>query len=112
MALTRFKMASARQFFVFFSLVSASFHLIVLKFGMYVYLNDSLDEFENGTDQIQDGPPLGHFWCFFSGCKRDSVDSFNLFVLKLCMYVHLGNSSDEFENGADQIQNGRRSAIS
>ena len=48
---------------------------------------------------------------FFSGCKRDSVASFNLIVLKLGMYVHLDNSSDEFENGADQIQNGRRSAI-
>ena len=32
-------------------------------------------------------------------------------VLKLGMYVHLDNHSDEFENGADQIQNGRLSAI-
>ena len=43
---------------------------------------------------------------FFSGCA-----SFNLMVFKLGMYVHLDNHSDEFENGADQIQNGRRSAI-
>ena len=39
----------------------------------------------------------------FSGCNRDSVAIFNLIVLKLGMYVHLDNSSDEFENGADQI---------
>ena len=32
-------------------------------------------------------------------------------VLKLGMYVHLDINSDEFENGADQIQNGRLSAI-
>ena len=37
--------------------------------------------------------------------------SYNLIILKLGMYGHLDNSSDEFENGADQIQNGRLSAI-
>ena len=38
---------------------------------------------------------------FFSGCKRASIASFNLMVLKLGMYVHLDNHSDKFENGAD-----------
>ena len=42
----------------------------------------------------------------FFGCA-----SFNLMALKLGMYVHLDNHSDVFENVADQIQNGRRSAI-
>jgi len=86
MALTSLKMAAARPFFVFFSLVSASFHLIVLKFGMYVYLNDSSDEFENGADQIQNGRRSAIFTVFF-GCKRDSVASFHLIVLKFGMYV-------------------------
>ena len=48
---------------------------------------------------------------YFFGCKRDSLASFNSIVLKLGMYVHLDNSSDVFENGADKIQNGRRWAI-
>ena len=30
---------------------------------------------------------------------------------ELGMHIHLDNHSDEFENGADQIQNGRLSAI-
>ena len=51
------------------------------------------------------------FSLFFFGCKSDSVASFHLIVLKFGMYVYLRDSSDDFKNGADQIQNGRRSAI-
>ena len=79
-----------------------SFHLIGLKFVMYVYLNDSSDEFENGADQIQNGHRSAIFVVYF-GCKRDSVASFHLIVLKFGMYVYLRDSSDQFENGADQF---------
>ena len=58
--------------------------MIGLKFVMYVYLNDSSDEFENGTDQIQNGHRSAIFRGFF-GYKRDSVTSFNSIVLKLGM---------------------------
>ena len=54
---------------------------------MYVYLNDSSDEFENDADQIQNGRCSAIF-SFYFGCA-----SFNLIVLKLGMYVHLDNSS-------------------
>ena len=43
------------------------------------------------------------FSFFFFNCKRDSVPSFHLIVLKLRMYVYLRDSSDAFENGADTV---------
>ena len=62
---------------------------------MYVHLDKSSDEFENGADHIHNGRCSAIF-SFYFGCA-----SFNLMVLKLGMYLHLDNHSDEFENGAD-----------
>ena len=59
-------MAACWPFKMYFSVVIASFHLVDLKFVMYVYLNDSSDEFENGADQIQNGHRLAIFGFSFS----------------------------------------------
>ena len=87
MALTRFKMAAAWSYSLFFfgckSNSVASFHLIVLKFGMYVYLRDSSDQFENGADQFKNGRRSAIFCVFFT-CKREfSFDCFEIWYVCL-----------------------------